>query len=84
MTVLKPYDRVIDNEKILGINIRLSNTLVSRNRMRKRINALAEQLLDTLEQKGYRSTEPRRAMAQVIANQDKHFTAEDLRKQLPS
>ena len=52
--------------------------------MRKRINALAEQLLDTLEQKGYRSTEPRRAMAQVIANQDKHFTAEDLRKQLPS
>ena len=52
--------------------------------MRKRINALAEQLLDTLEEKGYRSTEPRRAMAQVIANQDKHFTAEDLRKQLPS
>ena len=42
--------------------------------MRKRINALAEQLLDTLEEKGYRSTEPRRAMAQVIANQDKHLS----------
>ena len=52
--------------------------------MRKRVNALAEQLLETLEQQGYRSTSPRRAVAQVIANQDKHFTAEDLREQLPS
>ena len=51
--------------------------------MRKRVNALAEQLLETLEQQGYRSTSPRRAVAQVIANQDKHFTAEDLRGQLP-
>ena len=52
--------------------------------MRKRVNALAEQLLETLEQQGYRSTSPRRAVAQVIANQNKHFTAEDLREQLPS
>jgi len=52
--------------------------------MRKRVDALAEQLLETLEQQGYRSTSPRRAVAQVIANQDKHFTAEDLREQLPS
>ena len=52
--------------------------------MLKRVNALAEQLLETLEQQGYRSTSPRRAVAQVIANQDKHFTAEDLREQLPS
>lgn len=52
--------------------------------MRKRVNALAEQLLESLEQQGYRSTSPRRAVAQVIANQDKHFTAEDLREQLPS
>ena len=51
--------------------------------MRKRVNALAEQLLETLEERGYRSTSPRRAVAQVIANQDKHFTAEDLRGQLP-
>ena len=52
--------------------------------MRKRVNALAEQLLETLEEEGYRSTAPRRAMVQAIANQDKHFTAEDLREQLPS
>ena len=52
--------------------------------MRKRVNALAEQLLETLEEQGYRSTSPRRAVAQVIANQDKHFTAEDLREQLPT
>ena len=52
--------------------------------MRKRVNALAEQLLETLEELGYRSTAPRRAMVQAIANQDKHFTAEDLREQLPS
>ena len=52
--------------------------------MRKRVNALAEQLLETLDQQGYRSTSPRRAVAQVVANQDKHFTAEDLREQLPS
>ena len=52
--------------------------------MLKRVNALAEQLLETLEQQGYRSTSPRRAVAQVIANQDKQFTAEHLREQLPS
>ena len=52
--------------------------------MRKRVNALAEQLLETLEEQGYRSTAPRRAMVQAIANQEKHFTAEDLREQLPS
>jgi Fe2+ or Zn2+ uptake regulation protein len=52
--------------------------------MRKRVNALAEQLLETMEQQGYRSTSPRRAVAQVIANQGKHFTAEDLREKLPS
>ena len=52
--------------------------------MRKRVNALAEQLLETVEEQGYRSTSPRRAVAQVIAKQDKHFTAEDLREQLPS
>ena len=52
--------------------------------MRKRVNAPAEQLLETLEQLGYRSTSPRRAVAQIIANQYRHFTAEDLRQQLPS
>ena len=52
--------------------------------MPTRINALTQQLLDSLEEQGYRSTMPRRAVAQAIANQDKHFTAEDLREQLPS
>ena len=52
--------------------------------MRKRANALAEQLLESLEEQGYRSTLPRRAVTEAIASQDKHFTAEDLREQLPS
>ena len=52
--------------------------------MPTRINALTQQLLDSLEEQGYRSTMPRRAVAQAIAKQDKHFTAEDLREQLPS
>ena len=52
--------------------------------MRRRVNALAKQLLEPVEEQGYRSTSPRRAVAQVIAKQDRHFTAEDLREQLPS
>ena len=52
--------------------------------MRKRVNALAEQLLETLEEQGYRSTSPRKMVAQAVANQDKPFTAEDLREQLPT
>lgn len=51
--------------------------------MRRRGLSLAEQLLDTLEGKGYRSTSPRRAVANAIASQERHFTAEALRKRLP-
>ena len=51
--------------------------------MRKRGYSLAEQLLDTLEERGYRSTSPRRAVAGVIAGQERHFTAEQLREKLP-
>ena len=51
--------------------------------LRKRITPLAEQLLETLEERGYRSTAPRRAVAQVVANQKRHFTAEALRQELP-
>ena len=50
--------------------------------MRRRGPYLAEQLLDTLEEKGYRSTEPRRAVANAIAAQQRHFTAEELRDRL--
>ena len=51
--------------------------------LRKRITPLAEQLLETLEERGYRSTAPRRAVAQAVANQERHFTAEALRQELP-
>ena len=51
--------------------------------MRKRGFSLAEQLLDTLEDQGHRSTSPRRAVVQAVAAQDRHFTAEELREQLP-
>jgi Fur family ferric uptake transcriptional regulator len=51
--------------------------------MRKRGLSLAEQLLDTLADRGYRSTSPRRAVANAIAAQERHFTAEELRGRLP-
>ena len=37
----------------------------------------------TLEERGFRSTAPRRVMATVIGDQKRHFTAEGLREQLP-
>ena len=49
----------------------------------KRGASVAEQILDTLEERGYRSTAPRRALAAAIGEQDRHFTAESLRHQLP-
>ncbi len=51
--------------------------------LKKRNSSVAEQILETLEERGYRSTLPRRAMAAVIGEQDRHFTAEGLRKQMP-
>jgi Fur family ferric uptake transcriptional regulator len=51
--------------------------------IRKRGYSLGEQLLDTLEEQGYRSTLPRRAVAHAIAGQEHHFSAEKLREQLP-
>ena len=44
---------------------------------------MAEQILDTLEERGYRSTAPRRILATIIGEQKRHFTAEGLRRQLP-
>ena len=51
--------------------------------IRKRAIPLAEQLLDTLGEQGYRSTSPRKAVLQAIVGQQGHFTAEQLRQQLP-
>lgn len=51
--------------------------------MPKRSSSLATQLLETLEERGHRSTSPRRAVVNAIAGQNKHFTAEELREQLP-
>ncbi len=51
--------------------------------MPKRESALVTQLLDALEERGYRDTAPRRAVVQAVALKDKHFTAEELRRQLP-
>lgn len=49
----------------------------------KRSTTVTEQILETLEERGYRSTSPRRALARAIAEQEHHFTAEGLRKHLP-
>ena len=51
--------------------------------VRTRVIPLAEQLLDTLGEQGYRSTSPRKAVTQAIAGKQGHFTAEQLREQLP-
>ncbi len=51
--------------------------------MSKRDSPMVAHLLDALEEKGYRDTAPRRAIVQAIAQTEKHFTAEDLRAQLP-
>ena len=49
----------------------------------KRGAAAADQILEALDERGFRSTAPRRALASAIGDQDRHFTAEGLRKQLP-
>ena len=52
--------------------------------MRNRNYALAEHLLDTLGEQGYRDTGPRRQVVAAIARKNRHFTAEELRDELPS
>lgn len=51
--------------------------------MRKLGYSLADQLMEALEQRGYRATSPRRAVARAITGKGRHFTAEELRGQLP-
>ena len=50
---------------------------------RKRGYALADQLQEALDEAGYRTTSPRWAVLQAVAGQKRHFTAEQLREQLP-
>lgn len=50
---------------------------------RTRSNPVADQLLETLEERGCRDTVPRRAVVQAIAGRERHFTAEELQDQLP-
>ena len=49
----------------------------------KRGAAAADQILEALDERGFRSTAPRRALASAIGERDRHFTAEELRKHLP-
>ena len=49
----------------------------------KRSVSVSEQILETLQERGYRSTAPRRALAAAIGEQEHHFTAEGLRHRLP-
>ena len=51
--------------------------------MRKLSYSLADQLMETLEERGYRTTSPRQAVVHAIAGKGRHFTAEELREQLP-
>ena len=51
--------------------------------MSKRESPVVAHLLDALGEKGYRDTAPRRAIVQAVAQTEKHFSAEDLRAQLP-
>lgn len=49
----------------------------------KRSVSVSERILQALDERGYRSTAPRRALAGAIGEQEHHFTAEGLRAQLP-
>ena len=43
----------------------------------------ADQLWQIVEDRGYRSTEPRQALVRTVAAKDRHFSAEELRRELP-
>jgi len=42
-----------------------------------------DQLMQIVEDQGYRATGPRQALVRTVAARDRHFTAEELRKELP-
>ena len=43
----------------------------------------ADQLLQIVEDRGYRRTTPRQALVRRVAAKDRHFTAEELRREVP-
>lgn len=49
----------------------------------KRSASVTDQIMGTLQERGYRSTAPRRTLAAAIGEQEHHFTAEGLRHRLP-
>lgn len=51
--------------------------------MRNSRYSLANQLMETLAERGYRATAPRQVVIRVVAGKDRHFTAEELREQVP-
>ena len=51
--------------------------------VRAPVYPLAQQLMQALQDKGYRDTAPRRALTTVIAGKERHFAAEELRSDLP-
>ena len=51
--------------------------------VRTPVYPLAQQLMQALQDKGYRDTAPRRALTRVIAGKERHFAAEELRSELP-
>ena len=58
--------------------------------MRHRIKIMAQKryskvnhLMEMMEDRGYRSTAPRQALVRTVATKDTHFTAEELRRDLP-
>ena len=44
----------------------------------------ADQLMQIVEDRGYRSTAPRQALVRSLAAKERHFTAEELHKELPN
>ena len=50
---------------------------------RKASYSTADQLLQILEDRGYRSTSPRQSLVRTVASKDRHFTAEEIRKDVP-
>ena len=53
--------------------------MVSKTKFRK-----ASELMQVIEDLGYRTTVPREALVRTIASKDGHFTAEELNRELPS
>ena len=58
--------------------------MVSRTTKRKVGYSKADQLMQIVEDRGYRWTTPRQALVRSVAERDRYFTAEELRRELPN